>query len=129
MQHNIYLLKVLAKVRSWEDAIINDVPDTSGDLTPCRIGDAWAPEIEVDTGVIMNWEAGKTADIYFKVCDGGVYKLIDTNGNVVVEKEGYVPSLLSIGDKGYGDYIILNVDSDGKIQNWKPDLSSFHEES
>ena len=47
--------------------------------------------------------------------------LKDTSGNVVFEKDGYVPSGLGIGD---GDYIELRIDLDtGTILNWKrPDV-------
>lgn len=76
----------------------------------------------------MNWEKGKSADIHYKVCDGGIYKLIDTEGNTILEKDGYVPGILSPGGSGYGDYIIMSVDENGGIDNWQFDIEDFIEE-
>ena len=51
--------------------------------------------------------------------------LVNDNGNVVKEHDGYVPSLL-----GGGDYIELDIDvATGKILNWQipteDDLKEF----
>lgn len=55
-------LSVKAGVRYWEDAEVNGVEDTDGTLIPCRNGDDWCPEIDIETGRILNWEQGKTAN-------------------------------------------------------------------
>ena len=78
--YNVKTLLVSANVRYWEDSYVNGVKDEEGTLIPCREGDSWKPEIDVDTGQIMNWEKGKTADIHYKVCDAGIYTLMDTDG-------------------------------------------------
>lgn len=123
----ITTLSVRAGARYWEDATVNGVEDTEGTLIPCREGDYWCPEIDIETGVITNWKQGKTADIHFKVCDDGEYFLKDSEGNVVTQKEGYVPNILDLDRESYGDYIIMTVDEYGKISNWKndPDISDF----
>ena len=121
------LLIVEAGVRYWEDATVNGSEDTEGTLIPFRVGDLWKPVIELATGQILDWPQGTTADIHYKVCDAGEYFLADEQGNRLCKCGGYyVPdSLLCIGDSGYGDYIILKVGADGKIEGWsKPDLSS-----
>jgi hypothetical protein len=28
-------------------------------------------------------------------------------------------------ENGYGDYVIMDIDKDGKILNWKPNLEDF----
>lgn len=110
--------QVKAAVRYWEDATINGLEDVDGDLTPCREGELWCPQINVDTGVIVNWEQGKTASVHFKVCDAGSYYLQDEYGNnVLFIEEDYVPNKLIPGE--YGDYIIMNIDENGKIAEWK----------
>ena len=117
---------VKAHVRYWEDATINGVEDEEGTLTPCREGDLWCPVIDIDTGVILNWPKGTTADIHFKVCDSGSYFLKDADGNVVLSREDdYVPNELIPGS--YGDYIEMQVDENGKITNWSPSLDDFTE--
>lgn len=119
------LLKVVAGVRYWEDADVNGVEDTDGDLIPCRVGDSWCPLIDIETGIITNWEQGKTASIHYKVCDAGVYTLLDDCMKEVAETDGYVIDILAIGDNGYGDYIILEVDENGKIEDWNFNVSDF----
>lgn len=118
--------QVAAHVRYWEDAEVNGVEDTDGTLIPCRDGDLWCPQINVDTGVIVNWEQGKTAKVHFKVCDSGSYSLQNEYGNnILMIEDDYVPNKLIPGE--YGDYIIMSIDENGKIIEWETpaDFSDF----
>lgn len=126
--HEVTTLKVRANARYWEDAIINDVEDTTGSLIPCREGDMWRPVIDIDQGLITNWTIGVTASIHYKICDEGCYQLINDKGDVVAEKEGYVPKCMSPKEDGYGDYIIMDIDEKGYIKNWKKDFSDIGED-
>jgi len=121
-------LKVSAKVRYWEDGTVDGVEDTDGKLIPCRKGDNWEPIIILSTGQISNWNVGTTASVHYKVCDAGIYKLADETGKVVSEKEGYVPDCLSPGGNGYGDYIIMDIDAEGFIKDWEPELGDFEQD-
>lgn len=123
-------LHVDAGVRYWEDSSVNSQEDTEGgDNIPCKEGDRWRPIIDLETGVITNWEIGKTADIHYKVCDDGIYTLKDREGNSVVEIEGYVPDILTPGGvAGYGDCIIMSVGERGEIEDWVADLTGFEYE-
>ena len=114
-------LFVRADVRYWDDAKVNGVEDSEGKLIPCRVGDTWSPVIRLDDGQVMEWPTGTSADIHYKVCDAGQYLLANENKEEIAIRNGYyVPDdLLSIGSNGYGDYIILNIDADGKIKDWK----------
>lgn len=116
------LLVVSAGVRYWEDASVNGVEDGQGDLVPFRNGDNWEPVVELATGRILDWPEGTTGDIHYKVCDAGEYWLADASGNKVAKWKGhYVPNdLLCVGADGYGDYIILSVGADGRIEGWEP---------
>jgi hypothetical protein len=125
MEENVILLHVKAGVRYWEDATVDGIEDENGDLIPCREGNYWCPLIEVDTGKIQNWKPGTTADIHYKVCDDGEYTLIGEGGKEIAKHEGYVRNCLAVSKNGYGDYIIMHVDEDGSILNWKPDFSDF----
>lgn len=122
-------LKVDAGVRYWEDADVNGVSDNENPPTiPCaefiHAGDEyrWRPIIDIDNGVITNWEKGFTAQVHYKVCDDGVYTVTDKDGNTIVEHEGYVPSIMCPAKNGYVDYIIMNIDENGFIQGWKKEL-------
>lgn len=114
-------LMVSAEVRYWEDATVNGIEDTDGTLIPCRRGpDFWCPTIDLDTGIIINWVAGVSAQIHYKVCDAGEYYVLSSNRNIVLRKEGYVPAFLRTRDSGSSDYIIFDVNEDGQIIDWIP---------
>ena len=109
------------------DATINGAEDINGNLVPLREGQLWKPVIELSTGKIRDWPEGTTAYIHYKVCDAGRYWLADANGKLIWKWLGdYVPDrLLCIGDNGYGDYIIMDVEADGHILGWvSPVLNS-----
>jgi hypothetical protein len=122
----IRTLEVNAGVRYWKDATVNGVEDVNGDLIPCRKGDMWNLLIDIDNGVIINWKQGVKADVHYKVCDAGSYYLRDDDGNAALSiEDDYVPSILCPTESGYGDYIIMSIDENGKIDGWKVDISSF----
>jgi hypothetical protein len=124
----IGFLKINASPRYWEDAEINGAEDTDGDMVPFRVEDTWQPVIDIETGVILEWPSGTTARIHYKVCDAGSYFLLDEGKNIIGSiEEDYVPSIACPEGLGYGDYIIMNVDELGKVENWpkNPDLSKF----
>lgn len=125
---DIKTLHVRAGVRYWEDATVNGVEDKQGDLIPCRDGDDWKPIINIETGQITNWGEGKIADIHYKICDDGDYYLKDNKDEEIIHHEGYVPKLLCPERNGYGDYIIMKVDKNGFIKNFKFDISEFIED-
>lgn len=118
-------LIVNANVRYWEDATVNGFEDIDGNLIPCRENENWKPIIDIETGQILNWNKGTTASIHYKVCDAGSYSLQDIEGNIIITKEGYVPKIMCPEEEGYGDYIIMNVDENGFISKWVPNLSYF----
>lgn len=120
-------LCVSAGVRYWEDATVNDVEDEAGDLIPCRNGERWEPRINVETGEIVNWQKGVKAKIHYKICDDGIYTLKDAEQNQIIARDSYVISSLCPDENGYGDYIIMNVDENGMIANWKFDAEDFED--
>jgi hypothetical protein len=125
---NLKTLEVNAGVRYWEDSSVNGVEDDEdGGLIPCKVGNRWKPIIDIDSGIITNWEKGKYARIHYKICDDGVYTVIDEDGNSVLEKDGYVPDTMAPAERGYGDYIIMNIDENGLIEDWEFNVEDFKE--
>lgn len=118
-------LKVQAGVRYWEDATVNGVEDNEGDLIPLRDGDYWCPKININSGVILNWPVGIIADIHYKVCDDGTYTVLNDKMEVLVTIDGYVPNTMCPEGGGFGDYIIMKVDSLGKIKDWEFEADDF----
>ena len=123
----ITTLEVKAGVRYWEDSEFNGENDTEdGDLAPCKVGSVWCPIIDIDNGVITNWNKGVKAEIHYKVCDNGCYYLKDNVNNVILSiEQDYVPKILCPKDNGWGDYIIMDIDENGKISDWKIDIEDF----
>lgn len=122
-------LQVDAYVRYWEDAEINGESDESGSNVPLKSGSSWRPLINLESGVILSWPKGVVASFYFKVCDAGDYSLLNESHEIVATHNNYyVPDgLLCYGECGYGDYIIMSVDENGKIENYrKPNLTEEH---
>lgn len=55
--------------------------------------------------------------IYTKVTDTFTASLVDGDGHIIKDYEGYVPPFMP--GKHYGDYIILNINLEtGVITNW-----------
>lgn len=79
----------------------------------------WIINIDIDKGTIVDWPQGVKARVHYKVCDDGVYSLIDSKGNVIRHfANEYVPNVLCPEESGYGDYIIMNIDEYGRISGW-----------
>ncbi len=114
-------LQVSAEVRYWEDATVNGVEDTHGTLIPFRSGDLWLPIIDIAEGRVVSWPYGMVASVHYKVCDAGEYWLLNAKTERIAKYASeYVPDrLLCHGDRGYGDYIILDIDGDSRIKNWR----------
>lgn len=135
-------LKVDAGVRYWQDSRVNGNHDTCCDETsdspnmPCAeyIGGnhnvlrgkywRWQPLIEIETGKIVNWQQGITANIHYKVCDDFACEILDGNKEVITSYDDYVPKVMCPKEDGYGDYIIMDIDGNGFIQGWRKDLIS-----
>jgi hypothetical protein len=140
------IIKCEILVRYYEDSEINGEDDISNEeqckglkpRVPCvretpnpRSKDetwAWCPEIDGDSGVILNWEKGTVANIQYKVCDNCKLEIY-VDGEKKVDYDNYVPDFMCPVGGGFGDYIIMDVDADGKIGKWSTeDLQNFIEE-
>ena len=128
VKKQVRYLKAECGVRYWEDARVNGVEDTEGTLIPCREGDAWSPVIDLQTGKIENWPEGTVASIHYKVCDDGAYELRDPDGEVIKRITGYVIKMMCPEGNGYGDYVVMEINGDGTIQNWRVDLDVFEKD-
>ena len=112
-------IDVDAYVQYWEDTIVNGVEDIDGTLIPFRVDNHWCPRIRLSDGYVVNWPQGTTAKVHYKVCDAGQYRIHTGIKLIAKWRRYYVPDdFLCHGDTGYGDYIILNINEDGMIENW-----------
>lgn len=128
------ILNTRLHVRYTENGKVNGVRDIDyqeqPELTPSmpfmqKEGSSyyWCLRIDVNEGIVLNWPTGIVADTYYKVCDECEINY-EVNGNVIATNDGYYycPDFLSLEDEGYGDYVILHIEGDGKIRNWNPKL-------
>ena len=117
---NAKYIEINASVRNPSSSILNGSEDESGKMPLIRF-QMWNPVIELETGKILNWPEGNTAEINYKVCDSGEYWLLDEQKNKILKWKGYyVPDdILCTKRNGYGDYIIFDIQEDGTIKNWK----------
>ena len=124
--------KVHSFVRYWEDGFINGKEDNKDiPSMPFANEDFWCPIIDLDNGKIIDWPKVINASIHYKVCDECEIDCIDDDGNVICNNDNnyYVPDFLSPEEKGYGDYIIMDVDENGFIKKYnKEDVISWIKE-
>lgn len=122
--------------RYWEDSEVNGVEDdATNPKMPCvenvehfyykKNQLAWCLIIDLDKGQIVNWPKGTTASIHYKSCDENVVELQDSNRNTIKEYDGYVPQFLCPKENGYGDYVIMDIDENGFIQNFNNNLDDI----
>ncbi len=123
---NAVYLKAECSVRYWDDGEVNGVADEEDAPTiPFARGDAWAPLIEIDPGIIVDWPHSRTASVHYKVCDDGKYTLLDADREELISIVGYVPRIMSPKENGYGDYVIMDIGPDGLISDWRIRLEAF----
>lgn len=117
---NAKYIEINASVRNPSSSIFNGSEDEDAKMPLIRF-QMWNPVIELETGKILNWPEGNTAEINYKVCDSGEYWLLDEQKNRILKWKGYyVPDdILCTKRNGYGDYIIFDIQEDGTVKNWK----------
>lgn len=132
---DVRYMKVDAGVRYWEDASVNgqkdvDMYECKGSAIPrmpfaVKVKDEpttniysdhyrWQPVIDLENGCIVDWPNGTIAHIHYKVCDDGTYTLLDKDNSVIFSVDSYVPDC--IGE--FGDYIVMDIDEDGNIEDF-----------
>ena len=126
-EHDLKEVRVFCHPRYWEDTSINGVEDTEGDLIPFREGEALKFTIDIDLGKIKDWPSDKEAKIHYKVCDRFSYSVINSDGDIVkTEEDEYMPNFMP--NDHYGDYLIMNIDNEGNIENWKPNFDCLSDD-
>jgi hypothetical protein len=124
-EYDVRFMVVDTCVRYWEDTDVDGVEDDAvNPRIPCaqRIDEFevhWQPVIEVETGRIINWAKGVRAEVTYKVCDEFRCKLkTEMDKPSVYRYVGYVPKIMYPRENGYGDYIEMNIDTEGYIEGW-----------
>ena len=127
-------LKVVIPVDWWiEDVSINDLTFDEDETEKFKQtfptlfdDDNFVLNINLETGHIENWPGSTTGSDFrtVKLVDIASYYIIDENGNMVEDYErAYVPEVLSIVEKGFGDYLEFYVTPAGDIEAWEYDIN------
>ena len=124
--------------RYWEDSEVNGEEDISyeeqckgkqphipltvynDEMAKKRPNESYRWDITIDLNElkVLNWPEGTTALIHYKVCDDGTYYLLDSDKNILMEKNCYVPTFLSYIGEGYGDYVIMSINKNGYLEHF-----------
>jgi len=127
MKNTITYLSVNAPVRYPEDNIINRDPSLKevhdDEELPGLDHGMWRALIRLEDGEVMGWPQGTRAELNIKVVDSGTYYLQDEDQVTIYSREeNYVPDCLSIDSNGYGDYIYITIQGNGRILNWPSNM-------
>lgn len=96
----------------------------NGEVLPGEKDGRWHARINLDTGVIEGWPAGKEMDLHITARDAGSYSLVDAAGATILElDEEYVPNGIIPGFNA-GDTLELKIDGTGKVTNWPRTLDA-----
>ena len=83
----------------------------------------WCPVIDVNEGKVLDWPENFVLSTHFKVCDQGVYVYSNQDESQQIVStdcdEYYVPNWLDNDGDGYGDYLQIQINGDGTIENWE----------
>ena len=126
-------LKVIIPTDWWiEDISIDDLGWEQDEIDVFKKNypnlfedDNFVLNIQLSDGLVTNWVKGGCGCFRtVKLVDTGSYYIIDEDGDMVEDYEGsYVPEVLSIVEKGFGDYLEFYIDRDGHIRDWKYDVT------
>lgn len=100
-----------------EDHIADDFPGREGATLTLTIG--------LDDGIVRDWPKGRAGEVYEKVVDEGVYTLLTSDGTEIVTRKWYVPGFFP--EDHYGDYVILDINEDGRVRGWPPHVREVQE--
>jgi hypothetical protein len=76
--------------------------------------------IDVTNGNVVNWKEGVDGEFTtVKIVDTGSYQLLDENMTPICGYHGYVPDLLGIVEKSWGDYLEFRIGKDCFVEDWK----------
>ena len=104
--------------------VIADMPFVEPETNRWGTTNYWNILIDLDKGKVVDWPKGFCIHTNFKVCDDGEYSFLDDQKNEVINitkeyDQYYVPDFLALEDSGYGDYVYINIDGDGHIENFQ----------
>lgn len=75
--------------------------------------------VDVKNRKVMDWDMRYgNWSVHAKPVDEGEYDFLNKDFKLICRQKGYVPNEFIPPQDGYGDYIAINVDTEGCLTNW-----------
>lgn len=103
-------------------SVTSDSLSRDGRDMPCLCNNIWCPILDLDTGEIINWKEGCSADILIENTDACYASLMDANKKVLARAENenfYCGNDSKPDDPYYYFAFKWSIDSNKKIKNWR----------
>ena len=111
---------------AFDDGMETDLQSKDGFLPPMFNGKNLTLEVIVDLQErkVVDWNDNNGyIHMWAKLCDSGVYTLLDSDKNPLWQIAGYVPNaLVPPYERGFGDYLELTIESDGNLPDWRDEI-------
>ena len=111
---------------NFDNGIETELQCEEGFVPPMYNSERRTLEVTVDLKYrrVLDWDEGKGyIHMWAKLCDSGMYTLLDEEKRPLYQKEGYVPNaLIPPCERGFGDYMRLAIESDGSLPEWRKEL-------
>lgn len=111
---------------AFDDGMGTELQYEEGFLPPMFDSDNQTLEVIVDLQErkALDWDEKKGyIHMWAKLCDSGIYTLLDADEQPLCQIAGYVPNaLVPPYERGFGDYLELTIESDGTLPDWKSEL-------
>lgn len=102
-------------------SVTSDSLSNDGRDLPCLCNNIWCPILDLDTGEIVNWKKGCSADILIEHTDACYASLLDADKKLLGRSENenfYVGNDSGMKDPYYYFAFKWSVKSNKKIEKW-----------
>ena len=114
-------------------AVLRHAPEDAPNGMFGLVGDTLSLVLNLDddacAAMIRGW-TGPAMSLHSKVCDRCSVYLLNGDDVVASREDDYVPAFMP--GTHYGDYLILDIDEDGRVLNWRrpsqEKWQAFHDE-
>ena len=111
---------------NFDNGIETELQCEEGFVPPMYDSKRRTLEVTVDLKYrrVLNWDEEKGyIHMWAKLCDSGIYTLLDKEKRPLYQKKGYVPNaLIPPYERGFGDYMSLAIRPDGSLPEWRKEL-------
>lgn len=124
LPHIIYPIVLLYRCipENTTMAWVNGIKDVKGQDMPFLENGIWEIQIDINTGLIIDWPIGSFARVKYKTDNRNYYELSDEEG-YMYSRRGFVIQALS----KKRTILNLNINANGQILNYKKTFNDYFE--